>query len=123
MSDRMAEGPAIEIKAPHQRPIYANTTWKLTDDGKLLQITIERAGMDEVPPTLLAGDDIRIGGMVYHVVTHRKAFFTVIEGSKNVFEYTLKKGPAPPPPEWLKLGNLDLSEGENPDVPDNKVSQ
>lgn len=96
-------GPAIEIPCKRSRQVYANTTWELTGEMTLIQRVHGIKGT--VSPLLLNGDNVRIGGIAYHVAGRTTTFFR--EGAVHEFGSILKPGFVQKQATWLQIGNLE----------------
>jgi len=89
---------------PHK--IYANAKWKLT--GKYLMQTVPNTS---IPPheraefTLVPGDNIRLDGRIYHVVSHELGWKEDKKGRLWVFRYSIMEGYYTPP-EWISIGKV-----------------
>ena len=95
----------LEVETKKYHRIYAYATWR--QEGEKLIETVPLENVVEREFTLVPGDNIRLDGIVFHVVAHDVAIEQVKDKRFVHFIYRIQKGAYTPQP-WIAIANVSL---------------
>lgn len=100
----------LEIESYRRHKIYANAEWKLEDNELVQIVTLDERTiglLGGIEFTLAPGDNIKLNGQVFHVVSHQLAYERpLISQVQFHFVYKIQKGKYTPNP-WIKIADVE----------------